>query len=198
MIEINLLPEELRNRVIKPVKQNNGLTLAKPGMQLLIFVIPLIFIVLLLAHIYFVLIGVSRSMRLNSLKAKWERSLPQRKALEDFNAEHSLVSGDALEIRKLLLERINWSEKLNTLSLSLPAGVWLEFVSASKKEFYLKGKAVSSDKTEVSLIRNYIEEIKSKPQFMKNFVSLDLTSIQKSNVSAYEVADFSLTGSIRQ
>ncbi len=197
MIEINLLPEELRNRVIKPVKQDNGIGLAKPGLQLLILAIPLVFVLLALIHIYFIFAGISSSVRLGLLKANWEKSSVERKAVEDFNAEHSLVSGDAQEIQKLLSERVNWSEKLNKLSLSLPAGVWLEFVSGSGKEFYLKGKAVSLDKTEVSLIRNYIEEIKAKPEFMKNFNSLDLTSIQKSSIGVYEVADFSLTGSLK-
>ncbi|OQB16563.1 MAG: hypothetical protein BWY16_00026 [Candidatus Omnitrophica bacterium ADurb.Bin205] len=198
MIEINLLPEELRNRVIKPVKQASGTDLTKSGPQLLILIVPLAFILLASAHIYFAFLVMSRSVRLNSLKARWEKSLPERKALEEFNAEHSLISGDAREIQRLLLQRMNWSEKVRKLSVFLPDGVWLEFVSGSGKEFYLKGKAVSLDRAEVSLIRNYIEDVKSDKSFMKNFTSLDLTSIQKNTVGSYEVADFSLTGSLKQ
>ena len=53
------------------------------------------------------------------------------------------------------------------------------------------------DKTEFSLIRNFVDEINSQPQFVKNFNSLELSSIQKGIIGAYEVADFSLTGSLK-
>lgn len=199
MIEINLIPEELRSRVVKPVKTVASGSSAKqqPGPQLLILIIPVIFAVLIITHIYFISLGVTRSVQLNVLKKKWENALPNIKALEEFNAEHSLISGDAKEVQKLIFEKINWSEKLNDLSLSLPAGIWVELISVSGKEFYLRGKAVSLDKSEVSLIHNYIEGIKSQPGFMKNFNSLEITSIQKGTIKAYEVADFSLTGAFK-
>ncbi len=197
MIEVNLLPEELRNRVIKPVKPAVSGNLLKPGPQLFILSIPLIFALLITIHIFIGLAGIVRSVRLNSLKGKWEKVALQRKALEDFNAEHALVSGDAQAIQRLTLDRVGWSEKLYKLSLSLPAGVWFELVSVSGKDFYLRGKAVTVDKTEVSLIRNFVDEIKNQPQFVKNFNSLELTSIQKGIIGAYEVADFSLTGSLK-
>jgi len=197
MIEVNLLPEELRNRVIKPVKPAVSGNLLKPGPQLFILSIPLIFALLITIHIFIGLAGIVRSVRLNSLKGKWEKVALQRKALEDFNAEYALVSGDAQAIQKLTLDRVGWSEKLYKLSLSLPAGVWFELVSVSGKDFYLRGKAVTVDKTEVSLIRNFVDEIKNQPQFMKNFNSLELSSIQKGIIGAYEVADFSLTGSLK-
>jgi len=197
MIEVNLLPEELRNRVVKPVKPVSSGGPAKPGPQLLILVIPLVFAVLIITHILFIFLGITRSVQLNSLKAKWERAMPQRKAWEDFNTERAFVSGDAQAIQKFFAERINWSEKLNKLSLSLPCGLWFEFISGSGKEFYLRGKAVSPDMEEVALIRNFIDAIKKDPGFMKNFISLELTSIQKGMIGAYEVADFSLTGSLK-
>ncbi|MBN2831441.1 MAG: hypothetical protein JXL82_04120, partial [Candidatus Omnitrophica bacterium] len=142
MIEINLIPEELRSRVVKPVKTVASGSSAKqqPGPQLLILIIPVIFAVLIITHIYFISLGVTRSVQLNVLKKKWENALPNIKALEEFNAEHSLISGDAKEVQKLIFEKINWSEKLNDLSLSLPAGIWVELISVSGKEFYLRGK----------------------------------------------------------
>ncbi|MFY9402214.1 MAG: hypothetical protein WAQ07_02240 [Candidatus Omnitrophota bacterium] len=198
MIEINLLPEELRNRVIKPLKQAEGADLKKIGPKLLIILIPSVFLLLLLVHIYFAFLLSVRSHKLNALKAKWENSFLQRKALEEFNAQHALISLDTKEMERFLSEKINWSEKLFKLSISLPEGVWLESLSGNKKEFFLKGKAVSLKKDEVSLIRNYVEMIKADSDFMKNFSSLDLTSIQKSFIGAYEVADFSLSGSLKK
>ena len=172
----------------------------EPRFQKIIFygvIFLLVFALLIITNIFIIFSGLVRDVRLNSLKSKWEKVLPQRKVLEEFNLENALISGDAREIQRFLLERINWSEKLNKLSLSLPDGLWLESISASGKEFYLRGKAVSLDKTEVSLIRNYVDEIKNQPGFMKNFNSLEVTSIQKGVIGAYEVADFSLTGAYK-
>ena len=198
MIEINLLPEELRNRVVKPVKEAQPVkSSAKPGAQQLILLIPLVFAVLIIAHIIIVLLGVTRSSQLNTLKNKWERMSPERKILEDFNNEHLLYSGDSKEIQKLVNERINWAEKLNKLSLILPSGLWFEAISVSGKAFNLRGKAVSLTKEEVSLLRNFIDNLKSKPNFIKNFNSLELSSIQKETIGGYEVVDFNLVGSLK-
>ena len=80
MIEINLLPEELRNRVIKPLKQAEGADLKKIGPKLLIILIPSVFFYCFL-FIYILLLLSVRSHKLNALKAKWENSFLQRKAL---------------------------------------------------------------------------------------------------------------------
>ncbi len=197
MIEINLLPEELRNRVVKPTKTEAVSAGSKPGLQQLILLIPLIFAVLILVHIVIAFLGVVRSSQLNALKGKWERMLPERKALEDFNNENMLYSGDDKDIQKLVNERINWAEKLNKLSLILPTGIWFDAISVSGKVFNLHGKVVSLTKEEVSLLRNFIDDLKNKPDFIKNFNSLELSSIQKVSIGGYEVADFTLNGTLK-
>lgn len=197
MIEINLLPEELRNRVVKPVKVQPVKVGAKPGAQQLILLIPLIFTALIMAHIVIVFLGVTRSSQLDALKDKWDKMLPERKMLEGFNNEHMLYSGDSKEVGKLLNERINWAEKLNRLSLILPSGIWFETISVPGKAFNLHGKVVSLTKEEVSLLRNFIDSLKNKPDFARNFNSLELSSIQKETIGGYEVADFNLVGTLK-
>ena len=197
MIEINLLPEELRNRVVKPVKAQSVRVGAKPGLHQLILLIPLIFALLIMVHIVIVFLGVTRSSELNALKGKWEIMSTERKTLEDFNNEHTLYSGDSKDIQKLLNERIDWAEKLNRLSLILPSGIWFEAISVSGKAFSLHGKVVSLNKDEVSLLRNFIDDLKNRPNFIKNFDSLELSSIQKEAIGGYEVADFNLVGTLK-
>ena len=197
MIEINLLPEELRNRIVKPVKAEPTRVEAKPGPQLLILLIPVIFALLISVHIIIAISGIIRAGEINGLKGKWEKMLPERKALEEFNGERMLYSGDAKDIQKLVSERINWAEKLNRLSLILPSGMWFESISVSGKAFSLHGKVVSLTREEISLLRNFVDEIKNKPNFIKNFSSLELSSIQKVTVGGYEVADFNLVGVLK-
>lgn len=197
MIEINLLPEELRNRIVKPVKAQPVRVGNKPGPQLLILLVPLIFVLLIAAHIFITFIGLARISQVAALNGKWEKMLPERKVLEDFNNEQLLYSGDSQDIQKLLNERVKWAEKLNRLSQVLPPGIWLEAILVSGKTFHLHGKVVSLNKEEVALLRNFIDDLKNRPNFIKNFNSLELSSIQKVTVGGYEVADFNLVGSLK-
>ncbi len=197
MIEINLLPEELRNRVIKPVKPAIVSSGAKAGPQRLILIIPLVFAVLIIAHIVFIFLGITQPVQLRVLKSRWERSSPERKALEDFNCEYKLLSGDSQETQRLLNERINWAEKLNKLSLALPPGVWFEAILVSGKEFQLRGKVISLSKEEVSLIRQLIDALKNDLNFFKGFNTLELSSAQKATIAEYEVLDFTLLGTLK-
>ena len=152
---------------------------------------------LISVHIVIAILGAASFGEQSALKGKWEKMLPERKALEEFNSEHVLYSGDARDIQKLVSERINWAEKLNRLSLVLPSGMWFESISVSGKAFNLHGKVVSLAKEEVSLLRNFVDEIKNKPDFIKNFSSLELSSIQKETIGGYEVADFNLAGVLK-
>jgi Tfp pilus assembly protein PilN len=108
-----------------------------------------------------------------------------------------LYSGEDKDIQKLVNERIIWAEKLNKLSLILPPGIWFESITVSGKNFQLHGKVVSLAKEEVALLRNFIDDLKARPNFINNFNSLELSSIKKEAIGGYEVADFNLVGSLK-
>ena len=198
MIEINLLPEELRSGVIKPGKSAAVSSAGKPGPQQLILIILLVFALLIIAHIVFVFLGVTQFIQLSALKSKWERSTLEGKALEDFKSEYALLFGNSQEMQRILNERINWAEKLNKLSLVLPPGVWFEAISASGKEFQLRGKVVSLSKEEFSLIRQLMDALKNDANFFKDFSALELSAVQKGLIGEYEVADFILIGTLKE
>jgi Tfp pilus assembly protein PilN len=198
MIKINLLPEELRDKVIKPVKPAVAVSSAtKPGLKELILVIPLVFVLLIIGHIVFVFLGMAQSSQLNALKGRWERMAPERKALENFNSEYALLSDDSREMQRLLNDRVNWAEKLNKLSLVLPSGVWFNVILATNKDFSLGGSVVSLDKQEVSLLKQLIDSLKNDPSFFKDFNTLELGSIQKRTIGKFEVTDFTLIGTLK-
>jgi len=197
MIEINLLPEELRNRVVKIAKPEVVRSGTRLNLQQLILLIPVIFTLLIIVHLFFIVLGISYSAQLGSLKSKWDKSTNERKALEDFNAEHTLLSGDSLAVQQLVNERITWADKLNKISLALPPGVWLEAVFVSSKDFSLAGSVVSLKKEEIALLRQLSDNLKNDPDFFRDFNTLELGSIQKNMVGEYEVADFTLIGTLK-
>jgi Tfp pilus assembly protein PilN len=194
MIEINLLPEELRNRVIKQPKAPVAESSIKPGLNHALLLVPVIFGLLIIVHILFLFLSILRSRESALLKSRWEQSAPQRKAIEDFKIEYSLTSGDTQGLQQLLNSRICWADKLNKISALLPSGVWVEYISVTEKEFQLHGKAVSLNKEEVSLIRQFLDALKNDASFYKDFLSLELSAVQNGLVGGIEVADFGLSG----
>ncbi len=197
MIEINLLPEELRNRVIKPAGSVDGEGVFRFNKQHLIFIIPFVFILLILLNFFLVLRISIASSGLKTLNLKWERSLPDRKTLEDFKTQNLLVSSDAQDLDRLLKERVLWAERLSSISLSLPAGVWLELISLSDKDFRILGKAVSLERNEVSMVRSFIDGLKNNQKFIKDFSLLELSAIQKSMFNDKDTVDFGISGKVK-
>ena len=147
---------------------------------------------------FFLVLRISiASSGLKTLNLKWERSLPDRKTLEDFKTQNLLVSSDAQDLDRLLKERVLWAEKLSSISLSLPAGVWLELISLSDKDFRILGKAVSLERNEVSMVRSFIDGLKNNQKFIKDFSLLELSAIQKSMFNDKDTVDFGISGKVK-
>jgi len=175
MIEINLLPEELK---AKPKSKKTGVGLQP---KQILSLIPFIFGILICMH----------------LNNKWQKFEPQRKILDGFSKEYALLSEDALASQQFVGQRINWSEKLNNLSLKLPSGVWLNEIIVSQKDFIVRGSVVSLKAEEMNLIKIFIDSLKNNTAFIKDFDSLELGSVQRRTVGGYDIVDFNLAGNLK-
>jgi len=195
MIEINLLPEELRarHRQKKPSAAAVGFLLER---QNLIYIGIGLGALLLLVNIFAAGMNIAKGMRLGALNKKWQNYAAQRKELEEFNKEYAIFSEGAKDIQQILSQRINWAEKLNRMSLNLPSGVWFNEFSVSSGNFYLKGAVVSLKKEEMGLLRNFVDNLKKDSAFYKDFTSLELISVRKESIGGYEVVNFILTGTL--
>ena len=192
MIEINLLPQELRVRKDK-----------KPGAapaidpKVLLYAVPVVVGVLLVAHVYlFALIGF-RSYRLAGYNSQWQKLTPQKSEWDVFKKKFDVLSQDALITQGLVSQRILWSQKLNKISMNLPSGVWLNEITLSRKDFTIKGSAVSLKKEEMGLINSFTESLKKDQAFYKDFTSLELTSFQVRTIGGYDTVEFILTGVLK-
>ena len=199
MIEINLLPEELR--VKTRTKNLEHAVVAKPAAfsqeQLFIYAIPILLGVLVCVHIYFAVISVSKNSQLVTLNRRWIELTPQKKAFDEFNNEYSSISQDAGLIKLLSSKRILWAQKLNKLSLNLPSGVWFNEITISAKDIVIQGSVISLAKEEVNLINKLLENLKGTAEFSNDFVSFELSNVQKKNIGGYDIADFILTGALK-
>ncbi len=194
IIEINLLPEGLKLKA-KGKNIGAGLTGLKP--KYFLYIIPLIFGILLCVHIYLSVTTIIKNTQLSALNNKWQKSQPQRKALEDFNKEYSVVSEYTLALQKLIQGKINWAQKMNKLSLDLPSGVWFNEISISGGNLVLQGSVVSLEKQEMALIKGFIDNLKNDPGFFGDFNNLDLSSVQDKAMGGYNIVDFVLQGALK-
>jgi Tfp pilus assembly protein PilN len=189
MIEINLLPDELKVKLKKKA-------ISTQSKQILYFV-PVVLGLLLVIHIYLISITLTRGVHLAALNNKWQRLQPQRKMLEDFKKEYEGETKYSSVIQKINNQRIIWAEKLNKLSLDLPAGVWFKEITITRKDFALKASVVSLEKDEMNLINKFIESLKKDVNFFKDFKGLELTSVQAKVIGGYDVTEFNLVGTLK-
>ncbi len=189
MIEINLLPEDLKPKTTPPSE----------SMELIrvIYFMPFILAILIVTHILLGGVFILKSAQLGIVNAKWRKLEPQRKLLEDFKKESDGLSGDAQLIKQLGLGNISWAEKLNKLSLSLPAGIWLNELTLAKKILTLRCSTVSLKKEELTLINKFIDNLKGDAEFFKDFSNLELGPIERRVIAGYDIVDFTLTGNLK-
>lgn len=197
MIEINLLPEELRGKPLKPEKPESVSGLAGLEPKHFLLLLPLAFGILICLHLVVGIFGIARSLQAGMLNKKWASLEPERKSVEEFNDKYNFVSEDNQVIQQLLRSRVIWSEKLNALSLGLPSGAWFEGLSANSKELFLRGAVVSLNKEELGLIKQLIDNLKNDPAFFKDFISLELGSAEKKTLGAYDITEFTLNAVLK-
>ncbi|MDD5129490.1 MAG: hypothetical protein PHS66_00335 [Candidatus Omnitrophica bacterium] len=199
MIEINLLPEELKVRVkgrsSDQTAANTSLALMRD--RVFIYAIPVMLAVFILAHFYYAVLLISKNGQLVSLNRKWLDLAAQKKQLDEFNREFSSVSQDAGLMQQLNRQRVLWAQKLNILSLSLPGGVWFNDIVFNAGSLTIKGSVVSLKKEEVGLINELLNRLKTDPGFSKDFSNFELSSVQKRSFGGYDIADFVLVGVMR-
>ncbi len=186
MIEINLLPEELKTKTRKLGK-------VSIKSKSFLYLFPLVFAVLILVHICLAAGAIVKISQFSILNNKWKKLQPQRELLNNLKKEYDVLASTAKLIEELNSRRNNWSEKLNQLSLNLPSGIWFNEITVSQKDFILKGSAVSLQKEEMSLINKFIESLKNNTAFTRGFNNLELSSVQRKSIVGYDVVDFILT-----
>ncbi len=192
MIEINLLPEEL-----KPKVKGKKTALSALGPSALIYLLPAGLGVLVFSHLCLAGLAIIKSSQYGILNNRWRSLEPQRKALEEFNREFLVFSEDAKALQRISLQKVNWAQKLNNLSAALPSGIWFTQLSVTAKELNLRGSAISLQKAEMNLINKFIDNLKSDTAFFKDFSALNLSSVQKKSLGGYDIAEFALVGQLK-
>lgn len=191
MIEINLLPVELKVKVKKTIDAK-----LVPANRFL-YIIYLLFGLLICAHIYLLIVNISSGLRLSSLVEKWEKLSPDWKRTQEYKKENEALSTDIKISRQLASQRVNYALKLNKISLFLPPGVWIEELVLNQKDLNVRGSTVSLAADEMTSINKFIEGLKNDAEFSRDFSSLELGAMQRKTVGSYDIVDFVLKGTVK-
>jgi Tfp pilus assembly protein PilN len=185
MIEINLLPEEVRAKN-KMAEQT--------GIPPFLLVIPLVLALLLVAHLVLGVIQGIKSSQLGILNSTWNSLSVKKKEVDEFKSQRQFQAKDIGAVQALLNKRTNWAQKMNRMSQVLPGGIWFTELSISQTSFTLRGSVLSLQKDEFAAINVFLEALKNDKAFYDGFTSLELGPLKRKRIGEYEVFDFILNG----
>jgi hypothetical protein len=194
MIDINLIPAALR----KDGKGSaNSLKINIPKELLFGVAAGLIFI-MVTVHL---LLGVTWLMglgRLSHYNGQWQKVMPDKTILDTINKE----SGDLKKKIKMVSDMtvkktVLWAPKFNAISDSLPRGVWIRRMTLDKVGLTMEGSVVSKNENEINNVGKFLYALKQNEDFMKDFNSLEVNSIQGGKNASVEVTDFSVMAKVK-
>lgn len=222
MIEINLLPEELRKKEPKFKRIDlSGFDLKNiPVFKIVIISLS----TLAVFHILLFTTGVFSKARLKSLTKKYNDILPKKKEADALKAQSIAINSKVRTIDELMVKRFSWAKELNALSDSMTPGIWLsEFNydekigekpaspravinSKGKREvsrpaiekvllryLIISGYASSMGEEGTALIGKFIKSLKDNSNFYSHFSDIELGSIKSERIENQEVMSFKIT-----
>lgn len=187
MIEINLLPEELRR------KEPSRIVLPDiPIKKTLVWAVGVFagFQILLLGLVFYQkaeLFGVRRQVQ--TLGA----------ANKDITLEKSqtlAVQTKLKQVQALVSRKFSWTLLLNAISDSMTKGVWLrtlgvESVAQKGRVLKIEG-SVAGPGQETALIGKFIKELKGQPLLSDLFAEIELSTMNQKKIKEFDVYDFTL------
>ena len=187
MIQINLLPPELRPRDDK----------LADIVRLLFYISPMILALLVIIHLYLGTLLMYRKFEYNSLNRKWAKLQPERQKIDLWRRKYRIGTKKADEINKLLEQRVTVSDKMQALVKALPNGIWFNQLMLSSRQFQIEGSVVSLSSEQMSLLNQFLNNLKNDKSFFDDFDSLELGRLSMRSLGGFTIMDFVLDGNLK-
>jgi len=75
----------------------------------------------------------------------------------------------------------------------MPQGVWLNKLSFNGDVVYMGGSAISRQQNELLNAHSLVSSLKEEKEFLKNFDSIEMGTIQRRTSGKSKIADFLVT-----
>ena len=188
MIEINLLPAEMRRQKkiyfkfdladIARVKFLAGGIFA--GAMALLVIIPA-----LGANI--------RKHQILELLEKEKNIMPQKTSVEAINSEIAVLKVKLNALDDITKRRFLWSRKLNELSDLVLPGIWFNRIGAElDNNLTIEGSVISKNEEAMASVGKFIKNIKDDKLFFGDFSDIKLESVQRKNIDKKDVVEFKI------
>ena len=209
MIEINLLPEEMRKKV-SPFAQ---FSLPIFNIQKLpVLSIAAVFVGILVAvQVLVIAMNIYSKVTLNSLTKKYDAIAPKRREADALKAKSDAITKRVNAIDELMGKRFSWAEKLNALSDSITPGIWLSTLEYDERpvagsaakivkdkasgipgRLLINGFAAGSGEQGLALIGKFIKSLKENEAFYSDFSDIELVGSKSDKVESHEVMNFKI------
>jgi hypothetical protein len=222
MIDINLLPEELKKK--ESTFKKIDLSAFRVGNKVLI---RIGFITIgVLTAITLLLLGVKfiQQGRLSSLSKRNATRSPLLKEAQGLKSRANMINRKVASIDELMVKRFVWAKKLNDLSDSMVLGVWLtdlEYTekmtevaapdseakaaeAKSKKDkskpikvlskyLVMSGYASSKGEEGAATVGKFIKSLKENNSFYADFSDIELGGIKRDQIEGQDVMSFKIT-----
>jgi Tfp pilus assembly protein PilN len=203
MIELNLLPKELRRKK----------TTALPEIPLL--PIAVVFVaVLVVVHV--LIGGAFARVKGNEgvLRARWQELKPQKSKVEEINKSTKEIEAKLDATKFIITPPVDWSELLTGLNKANVQGVWLTAFQpvfrntpersargarpgAGQQTAYgsvleLTGFALGRSEIATSTVAKFIDSLKDTEEFFEYFEEIELNDIRNQVLEGEEVMNFKI------
>ena len=198
MIEINLLPEELRGK--KKAEEEHKLPKFTTGPALIWVVTAIVAMQAML----WISIGF-KSRQKAKLVRQWQELAPQQMLLESAKRDNKRFSRRLDLLRSSTTERkFYWAEKLDSFLDCIPSGIWLNEIivkDEGKEEdgedkgsgyMMVAGRLLHMRGEEEAVVGKFVANMKANPVFFAGFKDVDLEGIYTEIEDDVEVKGFKL------
>lgn len=188
MIEINLLPEELRKKKSEPAF---NLNIASEKVRFLAIGGAAGILVLIVITLF--LISFIRDAQINRLLAK-ERNFSDRLSkIDSVNKEITVLKTKMGTLDQLTNRKFLWAEKINQLSDLVLPGIWFTRVYTDlENRLIIEGSVVSKSEEAMAFVGKFMKNIKDDQRFFADFKNIKLESVQRRNKDERDVVDFKI------
>ncbi|OGX29746.1 MAG: hypothetical protein A3F87_03540 [Omnitrophica WOR_2 bacterium RIFCSPLOWO2_12_FULL_51_24] len=183
MIEINLLPPELRVKKKEPMKLPS-----LPIIPVAAGVVCLLIAIQVLLWLFIQVKSVSR----DSLKKKIASIAASNKDAMTIDSSLREISSRVEVIGKLLNSRFDAAKKLNDLSDSMVSGIWLRSINVkvSKETLIIEGSNIVIGDSGEGSISKFVNSLKENESFSSDFDDIELAKVERRKVQNTEIMDF--------
>jgi len=195
MIEINLVPQQLKRKRKKWGPLAQGLNIPK---EMIIGLIGGFFAILVIVSVLFQVTIFLRLGYLKGLRKQWQQIMPAKTNVDRVTNELRILQGKVKSIETIMVvNKISWAQKMNDISEAIPRGVWLTRIVATKQRLVIEGSAIAKGRDEMINVHTFASNLKGREVFVKNLDNLEVGSIQRRTIKMVEIADFSITAKVK-